>query len=118
MRVILFIVLAFFAIALQAETTTTKREIEFENKKVKVWRTTIMPKKNAKLTMHRHDHDRVLVALTDGKLKIRNNLGKLHYLILTKGQSYFLEKDAPNEMHSDENITSHPIIVTLIELKN
>lgn len=110
--------LVFFVITLQAQSATTKRENEFENEKVRVWKTTIMPAKKAKLTMHRHEHDRVLVALTDGKLKITNNLNQTHYLILKKDQSYFLKKDVPNEMHSDENVTSHPIIVTVIELQD
>lgn len=118
MRLILFIVLSFFVTTLKAQSATTKRENEFENDKVKVWKTTIMPANNAKLTMHRHEHDRVLVALTDGKLKITNNVEKVHFLTLKKGQSYFLKKDIPNEMHSDENITSYPIVVTIIELKN
>jgi hypothetical protein len=34
--------------------------------------------------MHRHDRDRVVVALTDGILKVKNDKRKVHYLHLIK----------------------------------
>ncbi len=67
--------------------------------------------------MHRHDYDRVLVAFNEGVLKIKNDNGKVHYLKLVKDAAYFLKKDVPNELHSDENITNHPINVLVVELK-
>jgi len=66
--------------------------------------------------MHRHDNDRVIVALTEGLLKIVNNQGKIHYLTLKKNESYFLKKDPLNELHTDENMSHHPIQVIVIEM--
>jgi hypothetical protein len=67
--------------------------------------------------MHRHDYDRVIVALTDGNLKITNNNGEVHYLRIKKGESYYLQKNPINELHMDENMTNHPISVVVIEVK-
>ena len=67
--------------------------------------------------MHRHDYDRVLVALSNGTLKITNNKGDVHYLKLKKNKAYYLPKDPMDELHQDENITQHPITVMVIELK-
>src|SRR3954453_2832570 len=43
------------------------REDQFENDYMKVWKSTVVPK--APLALHRHDHGRALVALTDGVLQ-------------------------------------------------
>lgn len=101
-----------------ATPATTQRTMQFSNDKVSVWETLIYPSENQVLKMHRHEHDRVVVALTDGELKITNDKGKVHYLNLIKDKSYYLTKDSPNELHKDENISSHPIKVLVIELKN
>lgn len=101
---------------LQAQTHTTKRDVLFNNKQVNVWRTIIYPSSHQILPMHRHDHNRVLVALTDGVLKITNDKGKMHYLHLKKDQAYYLPKDVPNELHTDENVANHPVKVMVIEL--
>lgn len=67
--------------------------------------------------MHRHDYDRVIVALSNGLLKITNDKGKTHYLKLEKNKAYYLTKDPLHELHKDENMTKHPITVMVIELK-
>lgn len=66
--------------------------------------------------MHRHDHDRVVVALTDGLLKIKNNKGGVHYFKLKKDTAYFFTKNPVDELHTDENMSQHPIKVMVIEL--
>lgn len=68
--------------------------------------------------MHRHDHDRVIVALTDGVLKVTNNKGQTHLLTLEKNTAYYLSKDPINELHKDENMSQHPITVMVIEFKD
>jgi hypothetical protein len=101
-----------------ATTLETTRTPQFSNKKVSVWETTIYPGLNQTLQMHRHEHDRVVVALTNGLLKITNDKGKIHYLRLSKNHAYFLAKDIGDELHNDMSMTSSPIKVMVIELKN
>jgi hypothetical protein len=100
-----------------AAPALTKRTTQFSNDKVSVWETVIYPRAHQALKMHRHEQDRVIVALSNGTLKITNDKGKVHYLKLTKNQSYYLPKDPPDELHQDENISKHPITVLVIELK-
>jgi beta-alanine degradation protein BauB len=95
----------------------TTRTPEFSNSKAKAWKTVIYPSSKNALKMHRHEHDRVLVALNSGRLKITNDQGATHYLKLKKHHAYYLPKDPPHELHQDENITKHPIQVFVIELK-
>lgn len=100
-----------------AMIATTKRIPQFSNDKVKIWKTILYPTSKQILKMHRHEHDRVLVALTGGRLKITNNKGKVHYLNLEKDKVYYLSKDIPHELHTDENVSTHPIKVIVIEFK-
>ncbi|MDF1683649.1 MAG: hypothetical protein P1U36_03230 [Legionellaceae bacterium] len=97
---------------------STARTAEFSNEQTNVWKTMIYPKSKQVLSMHRHDYNRVLVALSNGVLKITNNKGDVHYLKLKKNKAYYLPKDPADELHQDENITHHPITVMVIELKN
>jgi hypothetical protein len=46
----------------------TQRVAQFENEDVKVWKSLVLP--NQPLTMHRHDHPRVIIALKGGTMKI------------------------------------------------
>lgn len=96
---------------------TTNRITQLTNDKVEVWETIIYPNKKQELPMHRHEHDRVIVALTDGILKVTNDKGQTHELKLQKDKAYYLTKDIPGEMHTDENITTHPIKVMVVELR-
>lgn len=117
MRYCLKIILGIFLFNTVLCAATTHRVMQFSNDKVVVWKTVIYPHASQTLKMHRHEHDRVLVALTDGILKITNDQGRVHYLKLEKDKAYYLSKDAPNELHTDENISSRPVIVMVIELK-
>ena len=77
----------------RAYAHSTARISLFSNDKTNVWKTIIYPASTQSLTMHRHDYDRVVVALSSGLLKITNNKGKIHYLKLEKNQAYYLTKD-------------------------
>lgn len=111
----IMVVLLALVNGLQAQALT-KREVQFTNKQVNVWQTSIYPASHQILPMHRHDSNRVLVALTDGVLKVTNDKGKIHYLHLKKDKAYYLTKDAPGEMHMDENVSKHPVKVMVVEL--
>ncbi|MDF1678716.1 MAG: hypothetical protein P1U32_08500 [Legionellaceae bacterium] len=100
-----------------ANAAATKRIPEFSNAQTNVWKTIIYPTKHQSLKMHRHDYDRVIVALSNGKLKITNDQGKVHYMTLKKHQAYYLSKDSTGELHMDENVSKHAITVMVIELK-
>ena len=117
-NITLFICLVFFSAAHIAYAQSATRITEFSNNKVNVWKTVIYPKSNHVLSMHRHEYDRVLVALSNGLLKITNDKGDVHYLKLKKNRTYFLKKDVPDELHQDENMTKHPMTVLVIELKD
>lgn len=99
-----------------ALTKLSQRIPQFSNHKVKTWQTIIYPSNNQKLPMHHHDHDRVVVVLRGGTLKVINQNGIVNFLKLRKGKAYYLAKNAKGEVHTDENISQHPIQVMVIEL--
>ena len=101
---------------LQAQAT--KRIEQINNDKVTVWKTLVYPSAKQTLAMHRHEHDRVVVALTDGLFKITNDKGKTHFLKLEKNKAYYLARDPAKELHNDQNMTDHVIKVMVVELKN
>jgi quercetin dioxygenase-like cupin family protein len=93
------------------------REPQFENSELKVWKSIIMPKQP--LTLHRHDHGRALIALTDGQLDVVDKNGKrLDHYDWKKGKAYWLGVDPPGQMHADVNNTTKPVEVIVVELKN
>lgn len=96
-------------------TSATPREKEFENKEVTVWKTVIEP--HQPLAMHRHDHPRVVVALTNVDLTVTNDRGQSHKLVMKKGTARFLNADKPKELHCDINNSNHPMEVMVIEFK-
>jgi quercetin dioxygenase-like cupin family protein len=100
----------------QQQPSGTRREPQFENEHVQVWKSIIMPKQP--LTQHRHELGRALIALTDGQLKVIDPNGKL----LTtynweKGKAYWLGADPPGQTHADVNETDKPIEVIVVQLK-
>lgn len=116
-KVIVCYFLLGFLNPIEARSGITTRVPQLTNSRVTIWKTTIYPTAKKQLKMHRHDHDRVIIAFTDGVLKIVNNKGNVHYLTLKKNESYYLPKDINNEWHTDENMSHHPIEVMVIELK-
>jgi hypothetical protein len=92
------------------------REDQFENDYMKVWKSTVVPK--APLALHRHDHGRALVALTDGVLQVQDKNGKvLDSYNLKAGKAMWLGKDPPGQMHADVNPGTKPIEVIVVQLK-
>ena len=94
----------------------TQRTPQFENGDVKVWKTLVMP--NAPLTMHTHEHARVIVALTGGTMKIVNEDGTSETERWDTGKAYWLSATEGKKRHADANQGDKPIEVMVIELKN
>ena len=108
---------SFGAGMLWAQQSATRREPQFENEHVKVWKSIIMPKQP--LSLHRHDHGRALIALTDGQLKVVDKDNKtINTYTWEQGKAYWLGVDPPGEQHADVNDTGKPIEVIVVELKN
>lgn len=93
----------------------SKRELQFENEKVKVWKTTIPP--NDKLKMHRHEHARVIVGLQGGKLERIEETGEKSDLVFETGKAYWLLADPKGQLHGDVNVSPKPVEVMVIEFK-
>jgi len=94
----------------------TQRIPQFDNERVKVWRSVIAP--NSPLTMHRHDHPRVIVALSGGTISIVEDNGKSESHVWETGKAYWLPANAPNTMHADVNQGDQVIEVMVVELKH
>ncbi len=104
------------AAALTPQTAEQSQRVpQFENDDVRVWKTTVLP--NAPLTMHRHEHPRVLIALTGGTMKIVEQSGKSETHQWDTGKAYWLPANAPNTLHADVNAGNKPIEVMVVELK-
>src|ERR1700757_985079 len=93
----------------------TERIPQFENEDVKVWKSIVLP--NAPLTMHRHEHGRVIIALKGGTMKIVENSGASEAHGWDTGKAYWLPANAPGTMHADVNAGDQPIEVMVVELK-
>ena len=115
--IIILSALFLLPLSLQAKPNKTLRIQALDNEQVKVWQTIIYPAKHETLPMHRHEVDRVVIALDEGTLKITNDKGKVSYFKLEKNKAYFLKKDKGQTLHQDENISGHPIRVFVVELK-
>ena len=102
--------------ALQQQATGTRREPQFENEHVRVWKSIIMP--NQPLALHRHDHGRTIVALKGGTLDVVDKSGKtMKQMTWETGKAYWLGVDPPGEEHGDMNRGKEPIEVIVVEMK-
>ena len=94
----------------------TRREAQLENEQVRVWKTVIAPRQP--LSFHRHEHNRVLIALTDGQVRVVDPSGKeLTTYRWEQGKSYWLSADPPGQTHADVNQSDRAIEVIVVELK-
>jgi hypothetical protein len=102
--------------AQQTPTSGTRREPQFENEHVRVWKSIIMPKQP--LALHRHERGRALIALKGGQLKVVDKDGKaINTFNWETGKAYWLDADPPGQMHGDLNDSSDSIEVIVVELK-
>jgi hypothetical protein len=118
MKIVLLVpALLLTAIALTPQQQAqTQRIPQFENDNVKVWRSVVVP--NAPLTMHRHDHGRVIIPIVGGTMKIVTQGGASETHQWDTGTAYWLGSNAPNELHADVNAGTKPIEVMVVELKH
>ena len=101
----------------QQQAPGTRREPQFENNEVRVWKSIIMP--NQPLSLHRHDHGRTIVTLKGGTLDVVDPKGVTkEKMVWETGKAYWLDADAPNTQHGDMNKGTEPMEVIVVELKN
>ena len=93
----------------------TGRTPQFENTDVKVWKSVIAP--NSPLPLHRHEHPRVLIALTGGTMNILDEDGTSDVQPWETGKAYWLPANKPGTRHQDVNTGTAPIEVIVVELK-
>ncbi len=99
-----------------APVLQTGRVPQFENDDVRVWKSLIVP--NTPLSLHRHDHGRVIIPLQGGTMDIVDSNGTKDIHVWERGHAYWLPSMPPGAMHRDVNAGSAPIEVMVVELKN
>jgi hypothetical protein len=100
---------------MRSQQANTQRFPQFENEDVKVWKSVVYP--NAPLTMHRHDHPRVIIALKGGTMKIVEKRGGSEDHPWETGHAYWLPANPPGTQHADVNTGKEPIEVMVVELE-
>jgi quercetin dioxygenase-like cupin family protein len=104
-------------VAIGQQAGVSRREPQFENGELKVWKSIIMP--NQPLSLHRHDHGRTIVTLKGGTLDVVDPKGVTkEKMVWETGKAYWLDADAPNTQHGDMNKGAEPMEVIVVELKN
>lgn len=104
-------------VAVGQQQATTRREPQFENSEVQVWKSTIFP--GTPLGLHRHDHGRALISLNGGVLHVVDADGKvLDVYKLEAGKAMWLDADKPGTQHADVNPGKTPVEVIVVQLKN
>ena len=100
--------------AWQQQASGTRREPQFKNAEVEVWKSIIMP--NQPLSLHRHDLGRTIVALKGGTLDVVDKDGKtMKQMVWETGKAYWLGPDPVGEQHGDLNRTKEPIEVIVVQ---
>jgi len=98
------------------QAAQTRREPQFENEHVRVWKSIILP--NQPLALHRHDHGRTIVALKGGTLDVVGAKGEsMKKMTWESGKAYWLGPDLPGEQHGDLNRGAAPIEVIVVEMR-
>ena len=104
-------------IAVGQQASTSRREPQFENSEVQVWKSIISP--GTPLGLHRHDHGRALISLNGGELNVVDGSGKvLDVYKLEAGKAMWLDADKPGTQHADVNPGKEPVEVIVVQLKN
>ena len=105
------------AVGQQASATASRREPQFENSEVQVWKSIVMP--NQPLALHRHDHGRALISLNGGTLNVVDGNNKVMDVYkLEAGKAMWLEADKAGTQHADVNPGKTPVEVIVVQLKN
>jgi hypothetical protein len=100
----------------QQQQQQTRREPQFENAHVRVWKSIVMP--NQPLNVHRHEFGRTIVALRGGTLDVVDANGKTtKQMKWETGKAYWLDADSPGEQHGDMNRGTTPIEVIVVEMR-
>src|SRR5271154_7043598 len=105
-----------FNLLIPQQVSPTQRTPQFENAAVSGWKTVVMP--NAPLTIHTHQHPRVIIALSGGTMKVVNEDGTSETHKWETGKAYWLLAEEGKKRHADVNQDSKPIEVMVVELKN
>jgi hypothetical protein len=102
---------------LAVQTQQSRREPQFENEHVKVWKSIIVP--NQPLRLHRHEFGRALIALKGGTVKVVDEAGNtVDTYIWEDGKAYWLDADPPGKLHGDLNEGPNTVEVIVVELRN
>ena len=118
MGVVAVLVTVFAAgIVMGQQGAASRREPQFENSEVQVWKSIVQP--NQPLALHRHDHGRALVSLNGGTLNVVDGNGKVMDVYkLEAGKAMWLEADKAGTQHADVNPGTQPVEVIVVQLKN
>ena len=104
-------------VAIGQQNAASRREPQFENSEVMVWKSIVMPKQP--LSLHRHDHGRALISLNGGTLNVVDGAGKvMDTYKLEAGKAMWLEADKAGTQHADVNPGTQPVEVVVVQLKN
>lgn len=104
-------------VAVGQQSGASRREPQFENGELKVWKSIIMP--NQPLALHRHEHGRAAVVLKGGNLDVVDGKGTTQQTYEWEtGKAYWLDADPAGTQHGDLNRGTEPIEVVIVELKN
>ncbi len=99
------------------QAAASRREPQFENSEVQVWKSIVMP--SQPLALHRHDHGRALISLNGGMLNVVDGNGKvMDTYKLEAGKAMWLEADKAGTQHADVNPGKAPVEVIVVQLKN
>jgi hypothetical protein len=99
------------------QTGASRREPQFQNNDVEVWKSIVMP--NQPLSLHRHDHGRTIVAIKGGTLDVVDAKGTtMEKYVWESGKAYWLGVDPPGTQHADLNRGKEPIEVMVVQMKN
>jgi len=113
------VVVSVFAagVAVGQQASASRREPQFENTEVQVWKSIVAPKQP--LALHRHDHGRALISLNGGMLNVVDGSGKvMDTYKLEAGKAMWLEADKAGTQHADVNPGTTPVEVIVVQLKN
>jgi len=104
-------------VAVGQQAGASRREPQFENSEVRVWKSIIMP--NQPLALHRHEHGRALIALKTGNIDVVDAKGAAQETYKWEaGKAYWLDADKAGTQHGDMNRGTEPMEVIVVELKN